>query len=277
MTQKSDRFEAMPHGVWAVRSGRNLDTVGLNLERSVVTVGYADWLGGLDPAEFAAFTAGDFDRYFAANQREHSQSTRRTSRNVILRFRDDIGIGDLVVLPLERQPSADAWIAIGRITGGTVLDSSWPKGARLRRPVDWLTRSVPESAVLSRLHKSIKQSQWTVFKPNVSTAFERIFHVAQHGTDPGARDDPPSTPSGDEASVLTDADRRVPEGAKTRIEVNRYEGDPGRVRNSVSAGQRLALQARETRSARNRNASGDCAERDHAFLEARFVALKSRS
>ena len=127
-------------GVWFVRGGREGETVVHNLEESVVTIGWGDWLTDADAVGSADRDALDriFDQRFGD---EHPEKTRRRARQEILRFRDGIQVGDLVVLPLRQYATADAWIAISKVAGPVVHDPDRPDGARLRRAVEWLAHA----------------------------------------------------------------------------------------------------------------------------------------
>ena len=211
-------------GVWVVRGGREGETVAHNLEENVVTLGYGDWLTDADAVGSTDRDA--LDRIFG--QRfgdEHSKTTRQRARDEILRFRDRIQIGDLVVLPLRQCP-ADAWIAISKVAGPMIHDPDQPVGARLRRAVNWLARRVPDSEVEPDLWSSIGQTQHTVFQPGAEDAARRILQIATHGRDPGPGSRRAPTLSGDEAGVESEGDYEIPEGAKSRVMVNRYERDP---------------------------------------------------
>ena len=211
--------------VWVVRGGREGDTVVHNLEENVVTLGWGNWVTDADAVEFADRDALDriFDQRFGE---EHAESLRRRARQEILRFRDKIRIGDLVVLPLTNHEPKDSWIAIGKVTGPAVLDPDQPEGARLRRGVRWLKRYVTESAAQTDLRSSIKRPRLTVFEPRADEAARRILSIATHGKDPGPHGLWEPALSGDEAGVLPEDGLEIPEGAKTQIMVNRYERDP---------------------------------------------------
>ena len=192
-----------------------------NLRGNVVTLGWGDWVADVDAAEFEDKDA--LDRFFDQRFADHPKSRRRAARVQIFLFRDEIRIGDLVVLPPKNHEAAEAWIAIGEVTGPAIRDPDQPKGARLRREVKWLARRVPASAAKPDLRRSIR-TPGTVFRSRADDAARRIRHLATHGEDPG-----PDSPalSGDEAGVQSEYGDEIPEGAKKRVEVNRYERDAG--------------------------------------------------
>ena len=217
--------ESLDVGVWVVRGGREGETVEHNLEGNVVTLGWGNWLTDADAVGSADSDALDriFDQRF---RNEHLETKRRRAREDILRFRDGIEIGDLVVLPLRQFATADAWIAISKVTGPMIHDPDRPDGARLRRAVKWLARRVPKSEVEPDLQSSIGLTQHTVFQPGAEDAARRILQIASHGRDPGPRSRQSPALSGDEAGVESEDGHEIPEGAKHRVMVNRYERDP---------------------------------------------------
>ena len=218
--------ESSDVAVWVVRGGRDGGTVMYNLNENVVTLGWGDWLAHTDAFDSVDRDALDriFDERFGD---EHPASVRRRGRQEILRFRDRIRSGDQVVLPLKNHDTADAWVAIGQVTGRAVPDPDRPKGARLRRDVTWLKKYVPESAAQPDLMSSIKRPQLSVFQPRADDAARRLLRIAIHGVDPGPDNRPAPALSGDEAGVEPEDGHEIPEGAKTQVMVNRYERDPG--------------------------------------------------
>ena len=149
-------IESPDAAVWVVRGGSEGDTVMYNLNENVVTLGWGDWPAHTD--DFESVDRDALDRIFKERfGDEHPASVRRRGRQEILRFRDRIRSGDLVVLPLKNHDTADAWVAIGQVTGPATPDPDRPKGARLRRDVTWLTKYVPESAAQRDLVSSIKR------------------------------------------------------------------------------------------------------------------------
>jgi len=168
---------------WVVRGGREGETVAHNLQENVVTLGWGDWITEADGVEHADGESLDqfFDRRCA---REYPESVRRRCRQEILRFRDRVCIGDLVVLPLKNHGSADALAAVGEVDGPMVFDPDQPRGARLRRDVTWLAGEVAKAAVRADLRSSIQFCRLTVFQPRAASSPRRIHRIATHGVDP---------------------------------------------------------------------------------------------
>ena len=176
---------ASGRAAWVVRSGRKgKETVDFNLRAGVVTLGWGDWVFDTDIADHGS--RADLDEYFDDHFAGFRESTRRTARKEILRFRDRISVGDVVVLPLTGSEVHEGWIAVGEVAGPMERDPGHPPGAYLYRRVRWFSDSVEESSALPDLVGPIKQPQHTVFQPRKAAhAVARLLHLAQNGTDPG--------------------------------------------------------------------------------------------
>ena len=173
---------------WVVRSGREgKRTVDFNLRESVVTLGWGDWVPRVSVADHGG--REEIDRHFDRHFSEFKSSKRRTARNEILRFRDRMFEGDIVVMPLTGSVTLDAWIAIGTVVGPMERDPRNPAGAHLFRRVEWLGTVMDESQAQPDLASSIKLPHATVFQPRkAARAAERLAHLASHGNDPGPSD-----------------------------------------------------------------------------------------
>lgn len=214
------RHESPEVEAWVVRGGRYGKTVKHNLDKNVVTVGYGDWLTEADAPLFLSATEDDLNRIFEHRfGNEHPARRSRHGPKTILRFRDKIKIGDLVVLPLSNHARKDEWAAIGEVVGPAEFDPGQPEGARLRRCVRWLRTDVPKSSIPDDIQSAITTGH-TVSQPGAADAARRIRRVAEQG-----KADRPAL-SGDEAGVESGDGHEIPEGAKARVMVNRYERDP---------------------------------------------------
>ena len=173
---------------WVVRSGREgKRTVDFNLRESVVTLGWGDWVPRASIADHGR--REELDRHFDRHFSEFKSSTRRTARNEILRFRDRMFEGDIVVMPLTGSVTVDAWIAIGKVLGPMERAPGNPEGAHLFRRVEWLGSAADESLAHPDLAASIKLPHATVFQPRKAVrAAARLVHLATRGEDPGPND-----------------------------------------------------------------------------------------
>ena len=224
LREASDPEETRGPTAWVARSGRKgKQTVDINLRENVVTMGWGDWVSDCAVAEHGDSQA--LDRHLIDHSPDESDSSKRiTARNSILRFRDEVMTGDVVVMPLKGSKTTTAWIAIGRVTGSMMCDLSWARGTRLRRSVEWLETELPKGSAEENLRKSI-DSPDTLFRINRPHAAHRLVCLAEHGYDPGPDGTGARHMPGEEAGVL-DADGNVIEGASKRVSVLRYETDP---------------------------------------------------
>ena len=218
-----DAAAASDATAWVVRSGREgLDTVDFNLREGVVTLGWGDWVFDRAVGEHGDRAA--LDRHFVEHFPRESDEHRGKARNAILRFRDNISIGDIVVTHLRESRVSTGWIAIGQVTGSTVCDPQMDYGKRLRRPVRWLHTDVPGDNVEKGLRASV-DSQGTVHRVLAPNSVQRLVSLAEHGIDPGPDGIGALHLPGEAAGVL-DSDGNVIEGASKRVSVLRYETDP---------------------------------------------------
>lgn len=168
---------------WVVRGGRQGEMVAHDLRENVVTLGWGDWINEADGVEQA--DGETLDRIFAERYaKKYPESVRRRCRQEILRFRDRVCVGDLVVLPLKNHGPEDALAAVGEVDGPIAFDPDQSRGARLGREVTWLAREVAKSAVRPDLRSSIQRPQLTVFQPRAANSAWRIYRIATHGVDP---------------------------------------------------------------------------------------------
>ena len=226
------REDSAPPGsaAWLVRAGQDhVSTIRHNLDHSVVTVGWGDWIAGSDPSTFASRES--LERHLEQQRIRDTPKRLKSGCGEIWSFCSEVAVGDPVVMPLKRLFSADRRIAIGRVTGSAVTDASQPKGARLRRAVYWMTTDTPEAALQPDLLDSVKWPQQTVLRLDKPNAVGRVLHLAQNGEDPGPED--PFVSAG-EAGVL-DRNGTVVEGATKRVAVNKYERDNAARRMCIAA------------------------------------------
>lgn len=206
---------------WMVRGGKEGETVEHNLDHRVVTLGWGSWVADApaqtfrDKEKLKSYIDKFYDSHKEPDWRESHKSSAVSD---IWRFTNEINIDDYVVLPSHGLPKKDQRLAIGKVSGPTFRDRNQPKGAILRREVEWFTRELLRSeAQIDRTGTR----RWTVVKLDLAQVKDALSRdPAAHGLD---QDD---YWTGDEAGVLPDDGVDVPEGAKTRVEVNRYERDP---------------------------------------------------
>ncbi|WP_199547873.1 CBS domain-containing protein [Streptomyces sp. N35] len=162
---------------WTVRAGRDGEREQAALDDGLIIAG---WPGSGDLTE-----ATTRDEIRAVVQDSYPHEGPRVVANwtgQLLRFRQEIQIGDLVVLPLR------SWqLAVGRVTGDYAYRADAEDGLRHVRAVEWLVKDLDRAAVQQDLLDSMG-SLLTVFELSRFNAAERVAALAQTGTDPGRPD-----------------------------------------------------------------------------------------
>ncbi|WP_158712227.1 CBS domain-containing protein [Streptomyces sp. NRRL F-5135] len=169
---------------WVVRAGRDGEREQAALEEGLVITGWQEVgdLGG----------AADRETIRTRLQAVYPHESDRVVANwtgQLLRFRQEMAIGDLVVLPLRTSR-----IAIGRITGGyefREVREDRESGLRHVRPVEWLVQDLERTAFRQDLLDSMG-SLLTVFELSRFEAAERVAAAARTRVDPGRPDAGPS-------------------------------------------------------------------------------------
>lgn len=199
---------------WVVRGGKDGGMVQHNLDHEVMTLGWGYWLDPETLRRIQQAQLADLNELVKKLVKQQfprkKPGTRGHISGRIQRFCVKIKNGDLVVLPLMNYGSDEQWIAIGEVQGPAWIDVELDRDARLRRRVDWMTMAVSESSVPEILRSSIQNRQAVVAMPNHAP------QVLQKLCDRNME-----SMSGDEAGVRPLDE--VPEGARIRVEVNRYE------------------------------------------------------
>lgn len=173
---------------WVVRAGRNGEAEQSNLERGRATIGWYE-IGDLTGSQSREDVRALVDTAFP----DDALMRRATHTGQLWAFRDSIKPGDLIVMPLKKNPG---YLAIGRCVGPYAYDATEPnKARRHHRAVAWQTDLVAKSGIKDDLLYTLNASL-TVFSPSRNNAAERLGEVAKSGTDPGSHEDTkPSVPS----------------------------------------------------------------------------------
>lgn len=261
------KSESADARAWVVRAGEEGETVEHNLDIGVVTIGWDEWPAPTRGRFKNRDTYGD---YLVGELSDRDASSRQSARDQIWRFYHEVGVGDLVVLPLKNHGADDDWIAVGRVTGEASWDESRPKGALHDRRVRWLASTVPKSAAPETLQRSIDNTPRTVYGLNrddkarwVQPLVDEFFDAPPDGAQDGDTDgsDRVSQPlSGDEAGVY-DEHGEVVEGGQVLPRELRCSGTnatPRRVGHAstpMETNARSAVWTSETYTATSRRAS----------------------
>lgn len=205
---------------WLVRA-KPKDTesmVGYNRANNVVTIGWGQWTGD---APMAAFDdRGALKDYIEGWCKINwkplwGEPDREAAVSGIWRFCKEMEVDDLIVLPSDGLPSGQSWFVIGRVAGDWYRNTSHDEELWHYRSVEWLTPEIPRAKESLR---RLGTRRWTVVELDhneVNDLLESYGHLTVS-----------ESWSGDEAGVRSEGGLEVPEGAKSRVEVNRYERDP---------------------------------------------------
>ncbi|WP_148085663.1 CBS domain-containing protein [Amycolatopsis thermoflava] len=165
---------------WMVRGGRDGEREGAALSEGLVIVGW-DELGDIASCQ----TRDELRQALRQAYPGEGKATIANWTGQLWRFRHDIKVGDLVVMPLKTYPQK---IAIGRFTGDYRFRHDAPPGFRHVRPVHWIRQDLPRTAVEQDLLDTLG-SLLTVCRLQRHEAARRLARLADTGTDPGPSHD----------------------------------------------------------------------------------------
>ncbi|MDA4106040.1 AAA family ATPase [Mycolicibacterium holsaticum] len=158
--------------VWLVRAGRDGEQEKLALEEGVAVVGWSE-LGSLD----GVIDRDQLKARIESAYNEHRPASLASQATQIMRFRHEIKVGDLVVLPLKSNPGH---VAVGRAAGEYRYrtDGAFAEdvAARNTLPVEWLATAIPYERFDPDLRDSFGQ-QGTVSEITKPNAAQRIIDV----------------------------------------------------------------------------------------------------
>jgi restriction system protein len=159
-----------------VRTGRNGEREAEALEHSLVIAGWPEM--------------SDLTRYSTRKELHNAVRTAYPHRSPTVvsnwtgqlwRLARVMEVDDLVVIPLKTFPDH---IAIGRITGGYRHRQDAAPDRRHVRPVEWIRKEIPRSAIQQDLLYSLG-SLLTICQLRRNGAARRIQALADSGVDPG--------------------------------------------------------------------------------------------
>ncbi|GAA2657712.1 hypothetical protein GCM10010307_72720 [Streptomyces vastus] len=120
------------------------------------------------------------------------------------RFRHEMSVGDLVVLPRRSRE-----LALGRVTGNYVFRPGVEPGLQHTRQVEWIRTDLERAAIRQDLLDSMG-SLLTVFELRRFNAAHRIAALLETGEDPGGGDAAPDSPTFASSAKLLDAATTTP-------------------------------------------------------------------
>lgn len=124
--------------IWLVRAGRYGDQEQAALDNNIVTIGWND-LGNI--SDFQSKEA--FLELFETTYPNEKPKAIINKANQVWRFKNEIEIGDLVVLPLKQEPS----IAMGEVISNYKFTEDLGSDIKHIRRVKWITKDMPRTSL----------------------------------------------------------------------------------------------------------------------------------
>ncbi len=124
--------------IWLVRAGRYGDQEQVALDNNIVTIGWNE-LGDISNYQ----NKESFFTLFETIYSNEKPKAIINKANQVWRFKNEIEIGDLVVLPLKQEPS----IAVGEVISSyEFTEDLGPDIIHIRR-VKWITKDMPRTSL----------------------------------------------------------------------------------------------------------------------------------
>jgi len=124
--------------IWLVRAGRYGDQEQAVLDNDIVTIGWNE-LGDISNYK----NKEDFFTFFERVYPNEKPKAIINKANQVWRFKNEIEIGDLVVLPLKQEPS----IAVGEVMSDYEFTKNFGSDISHTRRVKWITKDMPRTSL----------------------------------------------------------------------------------------------------------------------------------
>lgn len=160
---------------WLVRGGENGDREVAAFSGGLIIAGW-EGLG-----DISGRTREEIRQALRETYPEVADKVISNWTGQLWRFREQIGPGDFVVMPLKTRPGR---VAVGRIVGPYEFRGDEPAGFRQVRKVEWLRTDIQRDLIRPDLRASIT-SLLTVCGLTRHDAAHRVAYLAEHGVDPG--------------------------------------------------------------------------------------------
>jgi restriction system protein len=196
---------------WMVRAGSDGEREEPALRKGIIAAGWLeldhDLVGVADREELRPILEETYPGY----------SPRVIGNWVgqLWRFRHEMSIGDLVVMPRRARQ-----LALGRITGDYVFRHGVEPGLQHTRQVEWKRTDLERSAVQQDLLDSIG-SLLTIFELRRYGAAQRIAALLDTGKDPGGGETVPESPTFACSAKLLEAAIAAPADQPLTIAIRR--------------------------------------------------------
>jgi restriction system protein len=132
--------------IWLVRAGRHGEQEQAALEKNLVAIGWEE-LGDISQLN----NKEDLVKLFQTTYPAEKPKATTNKANQVWRFKTEIEIGHLVVLPLKNEPA----IAIGKIKSDYKFTKNLGTEISHYREVEWLTKDMPRTRLKQDLLYSL--------------------------------------------------------------------------------------------------------------------------
>lgn len=122
--------------IWLVRAGRYGDQEQAALDNNIVTIGWNE-LGNVSNYK----NKESFFAFFETTYPNQKPKAIMNKANQVWRFKNEIEIGDLVVLPLKQEPC----VAVGEVISNYEFTEKLGPDIVHTRRVKWLTKDMPRT------------------------------------------------------------------------------------------------------------------------------------
>lgn len=132
--------------IWLVRAGSHGEQEHVALEKNIVTIGWNE-LGDISNIR----NKEELLQLFALKYPTDKPKAITNKANQVWRFKNEIEIGDLVVLPLKHEPA----IAVGKIKSKYKFTKDYEETVSHIREVEWITKDMPRTRLKQDLLYSL--------------------------------------------------------------------------------------------------------------------------
>lgn len=161
--------------IWLVRAGRNGESEDIALEKGLAVIGWEDL-----PSLKSVKSKEDVFKLMRKAYPNDSSGTIHAWAAQVFKFVCEIKKGDIIVLPLKTR----GVIAIGKMAGEYEFRNDLGEIAHHVRPVQWVRKDVPRTAIKQDLLFSFGAAM-TVAHITRNDAEERVKAVMNGGSDSG--------------------------------------------------------------------------------------------
>ncbi|MEW4275374.1 restriction endonuclease [Priestia megaterium] len=132
--------------IWVVRAGRYGEQEQAALENNIVTIGWSE-LGDVSKLQ----NKEELIKLFELTYPNEKPKAVINKASQVWRFKNEIEVGDIVVLPLKQEPA----IAVGKVTSNYTIRQDLGAEIKHIRKVEWITKDMPRTCLKQDLLYSL--------------------------------------------------------------------------------------------------------------------------